>query len=170
MSWRGNKMLSYWYALSSKPTVSETAIEPAVAALGQPYRAQHLFMGLHHVADFVLLTDKVVIEVDGDSHDRPAQKEKDLVHSQALQTLGYVVTRVTNALALRDPVGAVESALRQAQALRATPPDYQAALDRLHRDYPALLAAAAKKATRRKPPAPKVAKVRRSRATPRPAR
>jgi hypothetical protein len=78
--WKSNKLLSYWYRNYMHPTKAEASLETAVATLGEPYRTQHPFIALSHFADFALLDRKLTIEVDGDSHDRPDQKEKDLLH------------------------------------------------------------------------------------------
>lgn len=103
--------LKNWARLYSKMTEPEKRMEPAVAALGRPYRVQHPFWNLHHFADFVLLQDKVVIEVDGKSHLAPAQRVKDLKHTLALQDMGYTVVRCSNEEALRDPAGTLQKLL-----------------------------------------------------------
>lgn len=104
--------LKNWARLYSKMTEPEKAMEPAIAALGRPYRVQHPFWDLHHFADFVLLQDKVVVEVDGKSHLAPKQIIKDLQHTLALQAKGYTVVRCSNEEAMRDPSGTLQRLLQ----------------------------------------------------------
>lgn len=88
-------------------TPSELALEPAIAALGERYRSQWLFPRLRHIADFVLLDRRVIVEVDGSSHDSPEQKRKDIVHTLALEALGWSVVRVSNRAATENPYGVI---------------------------------------------------------------
>ena len=127
---------SYWARLYLNPTPSEQALEPAIAALGERYRAQHPFFGLKHIADFVLLDRKLIIEVDGDSHEKPAQIKKDLEHTLKLKALGYEVIRVSNEQAQAAPAETVAHCLR---AIPQTTEQLQASLARLLRNYPDLL-------------------------------
>lgn len=140
-----NPIYGYWYRLSAYPTGPERSLEPAVAALGEPYRAQHLFVALKHIADFALLRRKIIIEVDGASHQLPAQMKKDLEHTIALQALGWTVVRISNEWAERDPYGAVTWVLQEAARLRVVSPDYQGALARHLLDYPDRPAGVAKR-------------------------
>lgn len=130
------------------PTKAEASIEPAIAALGLRYRPQHPFWGLKYFADFALLDEKLIIEVDGDSHDDPKQKEKDLLHELAVLKLGWRIGRVTNAEALSDPTRAVQAALGKARSLQTETATTQAEgrLLRLRKSSPSLLADAATKA------------------------
>ena len=100
-------MLKYWAWGYNNPTESELALEPAVAKLGKRYRFQHPFFKFHHLADFVLLDDKIVIEVDGASHNTPEQKIKDLKHTAELEALGYKVVRCKNEEAKSRPTETV---------------------------------------------------------------
>lgn len=159
-------MLGYWYRLYSNMTNAETALEPAIAALGERYRSQHPFLKLKLFADFALLDRHLIIEVDGASHDTPSQKKKDLVHMLALRSEGWNVVRVSNEFATVDPVGAVSACLRAPQT---TLEELQADLERLLQNYPHLAVVAAKRPKRpRQPPPAKSAAARpaRSRATP----
>jgi very-short-patch-repair endonuclease len=128
-------MLGYWYRLYHNMTPAEKALEPAIAALGERYRSQHPILKYKLFADFALLDRKLIIEVDGDSHDKPSQIKKDLEHTIALKSDGWEVTRVSNEQALANPVGTVVA------ALTATPQTLQvleSRLARLKADYPAL--------------------------------
>lgn len=169
MGWGGNPLLGYWRRMCAEPTAAEAALEPAIAALGERYRHQYPFWGLKYFADFALLDRKLIIEVDGASHDKPAQKEKDLKHSLEALKLGWVVVRTTNELCLKDPAWAIEVALADEEHLRHTDDlaaQWTAALARLHQNYPHLLAAGAKKSKPRRPPAKASGAPRRSRAVP----
>lgn len=141
-------ILSYWARLYQNMTAPEVALEPAIAALGERYRPQHPFFGLRLIADFALLDRKLIIEVDGDSHDNFLQKYKDLQHMIALKALGWNVVRVRNEAAKADPDGTVQAAL---SAVPQTAPELQASLERHLRDYPEIPALLAKKSKSRKP-------------------
>lgn len=168
-----NPLLAYWKHGCDNPTKAEASIEPSLAALGERYRHQYPFWSLKYFADFALLDRKLIIEVDGDSHDTPEQKEKDLQHSLEVLKLGWITVRTTNEMAIKDPAWAVEVALADWEDFRHRADleaQWTAALARLHQDYPHLLAAAAKKATRRSQSAKAGAALRRKRAALAPAR
>ena len=59
---------------------------------GFKFRRQHIIGP--YIADFVCLSEKVIFEVDGDSHD--AQKSYDEARTWYLKKLGYRVCRVMN--------------------------------------------------------------------------
>lgn len=135
------------YYLANRMTEPEKALEPAIAALGRRYRTQWLFMGLKtksrcYIADFVLLDDKLVIEVDGDSHEKPVQKYKDLQNAVALEALGWHIYRTSNETARANPGETVKAALRD---VRTTRGELEAALELHLRDFPELLAVPAKR-------------------------
>lgn len=96
-------IFKWWYHLATNPTKAELALEPAIAALGKRYRAQHLFLGLKYIADFVLLDEKVIIEVDGASHETPEQRYKDARNTLALRRLGWRTVRCRNEDAIGHP-------------------------------------------------------------------
>jgi very-short-patch-repair endonuclease len=128
-------MLGYWYRLYNNMTPAEKALEPAIAALGEPYRCQHPFLKHKLFADFALLGRKLVIEVDGDSHNKPSQKKKDLEHTLALKSDGWEVVRVTNEMALAIPADTVEWCLNQTPQ---TTEQLTRELERLKAEYPSL--------------------------------
>lgn len=151
-----------WWFLATRMTAPERALEPAIAALGERYRAQWLFLGLPVarknktcIADFVLLDRQLVIEVDGASHDDPKQKLKDLENAVALKKLGWDVYRVSNARTLADPEGTVEAALT---APRKALAELEGALEQHLRDFPPLLAESAKRTRSTKAGRPKSAR------------
>lgn len=93
-------------------TPAERAVEPAIAALGLPYRTQfpcYLFGMGKWFPDFLMPTIGVVLEVDDDSHFMDPEKQKaDALRTSALAALGYLVVRCTNEEALNDPEGTVK--------------------------------------------------------------
>lgn len=100
-------------------TPAERSLEPAVAALGVPYRTQFpCFLydgGLRYFPDFVLPTLGLVIEVDDSSHFTPEGREADAARSADLaRVYGWKVVRCTNREATEDPTGAVSRMLREA--------------------------------------------------------
>lgn len=140
-------MLRYWARLYLNQTAAEKALEPAIAALGVPYRAQHPFFQFKLIADFALIDDKLVIEVDGESHNRPAQIKKDLEHMIALKSLGWDVVRVRNEDATARPAETVRAALT---APRKALPELQEALAQHLQRHPELLVPRAKSPRKRK--------------------
>jgi very-short-patch-repair endonuclease len=58
------------------------------------FRRQH-HIG-RYVVDFYCSELKLIIEVDGDIHDRKEQKEYDSVREEELRSSGYLILRVKN--------------------------------------------------------------------------
>lgn len=98
-------------------TRAEAALEPAVAALGVPYRTQfpcHLYAGgLRYFLDFFLPTLRVVIEVDDDSHKEKAAEDAART-ADIERTFGVRVFRCTNEEALSRPAETVNRLMAQA--------------------------------------------------------
>lgn len=101
-------------------TPAEKSLEPAIAALGLPYRVQEpLFLGLHGAAlryfpDFLIPSLKLVVEVDDPSHEQKATE--DAVRTWWLwKAYGWKVVRVTNREALERPAEALAEALERAR-------------------------------------------------------
>ena len=95
-------ILENWAALYSNQTEAEKALEPHIAALGLRYRTQHPFWGIC-IADFVLLDEGLIIEVDGKSHDALTQKIKDADYAVRLKKRGWDVVRIKNEECLSFP-------------------------------------------------------------------
>lgn len=110
----GAGFLSKWAQLYADQTVSESALEPAVAALGRPYRFQHPIFSKHYFVDFALMEDKIIIEVDGRSHNSAAAKEADAVRTAEIEKLGWTLVRCKNEDAQKDPAGTVARCLLDA--------------------------------------------------------
>lgn len=105
-----NPMASRWCNLY-RGTPAEHSLEPAVAALGVPYRTQYplfLFSKLRYFPDFVLLGERVIIEVDDPSHDRAAKRVEDAERTAELQKIGFRVVRCSNDDALIRPFRTVK--------------------------------------------------------------
>lgn len=98
-------------------TKSELALEPAVAALGVPYRTNfplYLYQGgMSYFPDFVLPSLRLVIEVDGQSH-RGTEAEDSARAAEMWQVFGWVTVRCTNEEAESDPYGTVRRLLEEA--------------------------------------------------------
>lgn len=107
MTWKMNPLLPKWSKNYSQQTDAEKAMEPAIASMGQVYRFQHPVWALGVFPDFVLLDERVVIEVDDKSHRRKDKREADAKRTAGLEELGWRVVRCTNEEALADPYGTV---------------------------------------------------------------
>ncbi len=77
-------------------TKSETVLWQALRNefRGIKFRRQHPIGD--YIADFLCLTEKLVIEVDGAYHSEPQQQQEDLWRTEFLQDKGYKVIRFTN--------------------------------------------------------------------------
>jgi very-short-patch-repair endonuclease len=113
--------LSRWAKLYSNPTEAERALEPAIAALGLPYRFNHPLWALRVFPDFVILPLKLVIEVDDPSHNTSKKRKADAERTAKLKRAGWTVVRCTNAEALADPAGTVDRLLRSLDIDPANP-------------------------------------------------
>lgn len=104
-------MLMRWAKLYNG-TDAERAIEPAIASLGVPYRFQHPVWSLSLFPDFALLRQRLIIEVDDDSHKR--KKKADAERTAKLEKQGWRVVRCTNDEALSDPYKTVDRLMEAA--------------------------------------------------------
>lgn len=77
-------------------TEAESALWEMLRAnqLGEKFRRQHIINDI--IVDFVCLSKKLVIEVDGGYHDKPKVQELDNLKTSILNELGYKVIRFTN--------------------------------------------------------------------------
>ncbi len=77
-------------------TEAESALWEMVRAnnLGDKFRRQHIINNI--IVDFVCLSKKLVIEVDGGYHNNPEIEELDKLKTNILNELGYKVIRFTN--------------------------------------------------------------------------
>ena len=67
---------------------------------GYKVRRQHVIMD--YIADFVCLSEKLVIEVDGGYHEEPEQLHDDQIRTDYLQKRGYRVIRLKNEEVISD--------------------------------------------------------------------
>ncbi|MGJ5202134.1 endonuclease domain-containing protein [Bradyrhizobium sp. HKCCYLR20261] len=72
----------------------------------------------NYIADFVCFSAKLVIELDGESHDFAERQTKDAKRDAFFATEGFAVLRFTNAQVMSNLEGVVE-AVRQALVDRA---------------------------------------------------
>ncbi len=100
-------MLMHWSRLY-KGTESELHLDPAIAALGLPYRFQHPVFATGAILDFAFPTIMVAVEVDGKEHRTKSGLVKDRARTEKLEAKGWRVLRCTNEDATRDPYGTVE--------------------------------------------------------------
>lgn len=150
--------LRNWARLYSKMTPAERRAEELICLLGKRYRAQHPFFGMRRIVDFALPDDKVIIEVDGSSHDLPVQRRKDIVSTLTLEEQGWRTVRFTNAEVLA--LGEIDrdwfwEKITEKLIHRPTPAELQSALQDLDREFPEL---SAKTRKRRRAPGPKKAR------------
>lgn len=146
-----------WFYLYLKQSPSEVLFERLICQLGEPYRTQYPFPGLHRVADFALHRRKVIIEIDGASHDTPTQRYKDITTSIALEKQGWKVIRFRNeeVPGIGGP-GTLAGLVEDKLATRPTLGELEAALLEL----PAPPVRPSKRRARAPKPAPKKAKKR----------
>jgi len=87
---------------------------------GLSFRRQMPFK--NYIADFVCLSVKLVIELDGSSHDAPAQIAADRVRDDFFTNQGFRVLRFTNDDVLSNLEGVVASIREAAKSATALPP------------------------------------------------
>lgn len=78
------------------PTDAECCLWNAIRnkQLGVRFRRQHAIED--YIPDFVCLSSKLIIEVDGKYHDQTEQETEDTIRTHHLETLGFKVIRFTN--------------------------------------------------------------------------
>ena len=103
----GRMIKLYW-----GQTKAEVAFEHALCRLGIRYRFQAPIPP--YFADFLLPDHHVVIEVDGDSHLRPKQIDRDHARDAALAAKGWKTVRITNNQVFASADYALELALKAA--------------------------------------------------------
>ena len=77
-------------------TESETVLWETLRNLncGYHFRRQHPIGD--YIADFISLSKKLVIEVDGGYHNEPIQQQSDQMRTEYLESKGYTVIRFKN--------------------------------------------------------------------------
>lgn len=146
-----------WFYLYKKSTLAEAHFEQLIVKLGEPYRTQYPFPHLHRVADFALHLRKIVIEIDGSSHDVLEQRRKDLLTTLALEKMGWSVIRFRNEEVVQLTVPLLREEIERRVITRPTRAELETALLQL----PEPVARPSKRRVRVPKPAPKMAKKRR---------
>ena len=75
--------------------------------LGEKFRRQHIIDDI--IVDFVCLSKKLVIEVDGGYHNQPEIQELDKIKTDILSNIGYKVIRFTNEEVLGNTDSVIQS-------------------------------------------------------------
>ena len=73
--------------------------------LGLKFRRQHVLHGF--IVDFCCLSERIVVELEGDGHDSEAQRNYDRSRAGFLEAAGYRVIRVRNRDVSRERLEAV---------------------------------------------------------------
>ena len=96
--------------LRNRQTVAENRIWKAVLRKRQclGYRFQRQRVIGKYIVDFFCFELKLIIEIDGDIHDLPEVKNKDLVREEYLKNLGCSIIRFTNSEVLNNLVSVIK--------------------------------------------------------------
>jgi|SRR5437867_4603889 len=73
--------------------------------LGLKFRRQHVLHGF--IVDFCCLSERVIIELEGDVHEKEEQRTYDQARAELLEAAGYGVIRVRNKEVTRERLEAV---------------------------------------------------------------
>ena len=82
--------------MRKQPTEAESVLWKHISGnrLGVHFRRQHPVYG--YIPDFVCISHKLIIEIDGGYHFEGEQPEKDIERTNYLNNIGYTVLRFTN--------------------------------------------------------------------------
>lgn len=96
----------YARGMRKQPSRAERAVWEIVRdqRLGFKFRRQRPID--RYIADFACMEAKLVVEIDGASHDLADQIEYDAERTSRLNALGWRVVRLRDALVLSDPSAA----------------------------------------------------------------
>lgn len=85
-----------------EPTEAEEALWQAVRGeqLDTKFRRQHSID--RYIVDFVSLSSKLIVEVDGEIHNQSDQQDYDAGRSALLQELGFKILRFSNEQVLQE--------------------------------------------------------------------
>ena len=76
----------------------------------------------NYIADFISHSARLVVELDGESHDFAARRTADAVRDAWFASQGYLVLRFTNVEVLRNLDGVAQAIFEVASARRPVPP------------------------------------------------
>ena len=104
--------------MRANPTPSEELLWDELRAkrLGVKFRRQAIILGW--IADFYCPSERLVIELDGVDHQRPARKAKDEARDRAMQSLGLHILRIKSTRVHNDleaVMTEIRAALKQAE-------------------------------------------------------
>ena len=75
-----------------------------------------------YIADFISHSTRLVVELDGESHDIAVRQSADRVRDAWFASQGYLVLRFTNDEVLRNLEGVAQAIIEGANAQRIAPP------------------------------------------------
>ncbi len=103
--------------MRANPTQAEAVLWSQLKSkqLDHKFRQQHLIDDF--IVDFVCLSKKLIIEVDGGYHNNPQTQEKDKERQQILEGLGYTFLRFTNEQVIGDTKGVVSQIKQKLEVL-----------------------------------------------------
>jgi very-short-patch-repair endonuclease len=104
------------------PTPAERALWRALREQSDVHWRRQAPIGAA-IADFACLRARLVVEVDGAAHDYAGAKARDAQRTAQLETLGFMVHRLSNAEVLHDPTAAAAT-LRALALTRLPSPDF----------------------------------------------
>ena len=75
--------------------------------LGVVFKRQYIID--EYIVDFVCLSQKLIIEVNGEYHSMKEQQEQDKMREQRLRNMGYCILRFTNSEVMVSPNSVVDT-------------------------------------------------------------
>lgn len=87
---------------------------------GRKFRRQQSIENF--VVDFYCPFEKLIIELDGEYHNRPEAMEKDLKRDKRLEKLGFTVLRFENKLVFDDLDGVLKTISANFKTTKSSPP------------------------------------------------
>ena len=87
---------------------------------GRKFRRQQSIENF--VVDFYCPFEKLIIELDGEYHNRPEAMEKDLKRDKRLEKLGFTVLRFENKLVFDDLDGVLKTISENFKTTKSSPP------------------------------------------------
>ena len=99
--------------MRANPTMAEEQLWQCLRAkrLGVKFRRQHVIG--EFIADFICMSEMLIIEVDGGYHLDPIQEQDDRIRTEKLNSMGYRVIRFTNDEVLYQKEMVLESIRKQ---------------------------------------------------------
>lgn len=114
---RREHQLQYARSMRRKPTASEGALWAVLRSREHMgFRVKRQVVLGPYVADFVVPSVRLVVEVDGSAHD--GREGADAMRTRNLEFLGYTVMRVSAAEVLRSPVAGALAVAAEVVRLR----------------------------------------------------